>query len=94
MLNRLVRARELSEVVASHFRFNFNRVEDLSVVDTNDRSNHLRYDDHVTEVGLDNSGLFIWWGSLLGLAQLLDKSHRALLETTLEPTASTGVDEL
>lgn len=32
-------------------------VEDLSVVDSDDGSDHLGEDDHVTEVSLDGSGL-------------------------------------
>jgi hypothetical protein len=34
-------------------------VEGLAVVDTNDAADHLRHDDHVTEVGLDNLGLLL-----------------------------------
>jgi hypothetical protein len=33
-------------------------------------------------------------GLLLGLAQALDKSHRLALETALESSASTAVDEV
>jgi hypothetical protein len=36
-----------------------NLVEGLSVVDTNNASDHLRDDDHVTEVGLHTRGLFL-----------------------------------
>ena len=66
----------------------------LSVVDADNAANHLRYDNHVTEVGLYDGGLLIWWGLSLGLAQLLDQAHGLALETALEPTAGTGVDEL
>ena len=34
-----------------------NLVEDLSVVDSDDGSNHLGEDNHVTEVSLDGGGL-------------------------------------
>lgn len=37
----------------------FNSVEGLAVVDTDDATNHLRNDDHVTEVGLDTLWLFL-----------------------------------
>lgn len=66
----------------------------LSVVDTNDGSNHLWDDDHVTEMCLDDGGFLIWWGFLFGLAQFLDETHGAALETALETSASTGVNEL
>lgn len=66
----------------------------LAVVDADDRPDHLRDDDHVTEVGLDDGGLLIGRGLLLGLAQLLDEAHRAALETALEPPACAGVDQV
>jgi hypothetical protein len=78
--------------MANHLRLNFNLVELLSRVDTNDAANHLRDHDHVTQVRLDEVGLLVGLGLLLGLAQLLDQTHRLALETAVEPTASTGVD--
>lgn len=66
----------------------------LAVVYSNNTANHLRYDNHITEMGLDDCRLFIGWGLLLGLAQFLDETHWAAFETALEPTAGTGMDEL
>jgi len=43
---------------------------------------------------LDNSGLLIGGCLLLRLAEFFDESHRTALETPLEASASTGVDEL
>lgn len=94
VLNRLVTARELGEVVARHLRLDLDRVEHLSVVDTDNRADHLWDDDHVTEVGLYDGGLLVRGGLLLGLAELLDQAEWAALETALEATAGTGVDEL
>ena len=94
VLDGLVRDGELSKVVASHLRLDLNGVEDLAVVNTNDRANHLGDDDHVTEVGLDDCGLLVWGRLLLGLAELLDEAHRLALETALEPPAGTGMDDL
>lgn len=65
----------------------------LSIVDTYNTSNHLWDDNHVTQMGLDNSRLLIWGSFLLGLAQLLNETHRTALETTLEATTGTGVNE-
>ena len=66
----------------------------LAVVDTDDAANHLGDDNHVTEMGLDDGGLLIRGSLLLGLAELLDETHGLALETALEPSASTGVDDL
>lgn len=80
--------------MSSHLGLDLNRVEDLAVVDANDAANHLRDDDHVAQVGLDDGGLLIGRSLLLGLAELFDEAHRAALETALEPSAGTSVDEL
>jgi len=45
-------------------------------------------------VGLDDSRLLIGGSLLLGLAELFDETHRLALETALELSASTSVDEL
>lgn len=63
-------------------------------VDTDDRSDHLWDNDHITQVRLDHSGLLVRSCLLLCLAEFLDQSHRAAFETALETTAGTGVDEL
>jgi hypothetical protein len=84
----------LGEVVANHFRLDFNRVEDLAVVNANDRADHFGDDDHVTEVCLDDSGFFVRRSLLLCLAEFLDEAHWATFETALEPTASASMDEL
>ncbi len=47
----------------------------LAVVDTDDATNHLGDDDHVTEMSLDDGRLLIWWGLLLGFAEFLDEAH-------------------
>jgi hypothetical protein len=80
--------------VTSHLRLDFNLVEDLTVVDTNDGTNHLRDDDHVTEMGLDSFGLLASRGGLLGGTKLLDETHGLALKTTLESSASTAVNHL
>ena len=45
-------------------------------------------------MGLDDCGLLIGKSFLLGFAQFLDEAQRTTLETALEATAGTGVDEL
>jgi hypothetical protein len=80
--------------VTSHFRLDFNGGERLSVVDTTDGTDHFRDDDHVSQVGLDGRGLLVRSGILLGLSQLLEETQVLSLETSLEPSSGSGVDEL
>ena len=80
--------------MADHLGLDFDRVEDFAVVDTDDGTDHLGDDDHVTEVGLHDRGLLVGGRLLLGLAELLDEAHRLALEAALEPTTRTGVNEL
>lgn len=80
--------------MSNHLRLDFNLVKLLSRVDTDDATNHLRDDDHVSEMGLDEVGLLIWLGFLLCLAELLDQTHRLALETTVEPTTSTSMNDV
>ena len=94
VLDALVGDGELSEVVSDHLGLDLDLVEGLSVVDTNDGSDHLGDDDHVTEVSLDNSGLLHGGGILLGLTELLDQTHGLALKTTLETSAGASVDEV
>jgi hypothetical protein len=94
VLDGLVGDGELGKVVTGHFRLDFNLVENLTVVDTNNGTDHLRDNDHVTEMGLDDLGLLTRGGVLLGSTEILDKTHRLTLKTTLESSTSTTVDEL
>jgi hypothetical protein len=94
VLDGLVGDGELSEVVSNHLGLDLDLVEGLSVVDTDDGTDHLGDDDHVTEVGLDDSGLLQGGGILLGLAELLDQTHGLALKATLETSAGAGVDEV
>lgn len=90
----VLRDRELSQVVANHLRLDLNLVELLAGVDADDAADHLGDDDHVTEVSLDKVGLLVGAGLLLRLAELLDQAHGLALETTVEPAAGTGVDDI
>lgn len=80
--------------MTNHLRLDFDLVELLSGVDTDNAANHLWDDDHVSQVSLDQIRLLVWLSLLLGLAELLDETHRLALQTTVEPTASTGVDDI
>ena len=80
--------------MSNHLRLDLNLIELFSRVDTNDTTNHLGDNDHVSQVSLDKIGLFVRLSLLLCLPQLLDQTHRLALETTVEPTAGTSVDNI
>jgi len=90
----VLRDGELSQVVANHLRLDLNLVELLAGVDTDDGTDHLGDNDHVTEVGLNEVGLLVGLGLLLGLAELLDQTHGLALETAVEASAGTSVDNI
>lgn len=71
--------------MTDHVRLNFNLVEGLAIIDTEDGSNHLGNDDHVTEMGAH--GLRLLTSSLsglLGLTELLDEAEALAVKSTLE----------
>jgi len=94
VLDGSVRAGELAKIVACHLWLYLDRVEDLSVVYSDNRPNHLGHHNHVPQVRLDNGRLLIGRCLLLGLAQFFDEAEWSALETTLEASAGTGVDEV
>lgn len=77
----------------SHY-LDLNLVEDLAVVDANNGPDHLRNDDHVTEMSLDAGRLLVREGGELGLTQTLDEGKRLALQATVETSASTAGDHL
>ena len=80
--------------MANHLRLDFDETESLTVVDTKNRADHFRNNDHVSEMGLDRSGLLVGAGSFLGSTELLDKTHGSLVETTVQSSAGTSMDNL
>lgn len=66
----------------------------LAIVDSDNGTNHFWDDNHVPEVGLDHSGLFVGRRLLLGLSQLLDQTQGLALETAVETPTGTSVDDL
>lgn len=80
--------------MANHFRLDLNLVEFLARIDTNNAANHLGHYNHITKMCLDEIGLFVGLGFLLGLAKLLDEAHGLALQATVEPTAGTGMDDI
>jgi hypothetical protein len=45
-------------------------------------------------VGLDEIGLLVGLGLLLGLAELLDETHGLALQAAVETSAGTGVNDI
>ena len=80
--------------MANHLRLDFDLVELLSRVDTNNAANHLGDNDHVSQVCFDQVWLLIGLGFLLGLPQLFDQTHRLAFKTTVKPTTGTGVNNI
>lgn len=52
MLHRSISKRELAQVVTNHLSLNLNVVEVVTIVHTNNTSNHLRNNNHVTKMSL------------------------------------------
>ena len=80
--------------MTNHLRSDFDLVELLAGVDADDAADHLGDGNHVSEVRLDEVGLLVGLGLLLGLAQLLDETHRLALKTSVDPATGTGVDDI
>ena len=80
--------------MSDHLGLNLDLVEFLAGVDTNDGSDHLGHDNHVTEVCLDEVGLLVGLGLLLGLAELLDQAHGLALQATVDPAAGARVNDI
>ena len=68
--------------------------EYLAVVDTDYTADHFGDDDHVTKVGLNDSGFLVRGCFFLGLAQFFYETHWAALEATVELATGACVNEL
>ena len=85
---------KLTKVVTNHLGLDLDLVEGLTVVDTEDRADHLGNNDHVAQVSLDGGGLLVRSSGLRSGTELLDQTHGLAVKTTGESTASTGMDDL
>lgn len=85
---------ELTQVVANHLWLDLNGVENLTVVNTNQRANHLWDNNHVSQVGLDDSWLLVGWSSQLGGSQLGDETHWLGTQASGESSSDSGTAEL
>lgn len=91
--NELVRAAVLGKVGTDHLRLDLDLHEGLSVMHANDRADHFRYDDHVTQMRLHGLRLLMLRRLLLRLIQLLNKRHRLASQTAVELSPRTGREQ-
>lgn len=94
VLNRLIGDGELTQVMTNHLRLNLNLVKGLSIVNTNIGSNHLRDNDHVTQMSLHHRGLLLKGSLTNGLTETLDQGSGSTTKSTAEATTSTSVQQL
>merc|ERR1719193_1201300 len=94
VLHRLVRDGEFAQVVAHHLWLDLNLGENLAVVYTNNRSSHLRDNDHISQMSLHNIWLLVDRGFLLLLPEFLDQGHWLTLKTTRELAPDSAGEEL
>ena len=52
MLHRSISKREFAQIVTNHLSLDLNVVEVVTIVHTNNTSNHLRNNNHVTKMSL------------------------------------------
>lgn len=85
---------EFTQVVADHLGLDFDGVENLTVVNTNDGTDHFWDNNHVSQVGLDNGRLLIRLGSQLGGSQFVDQTHRLGSQSSGESSSDSGTTQL
>ena len=90
----ILRNTEFPQIESHHLGLNFHLIELFPAVDTNHTSNHLRYDDHVSEMGLDEIGLLIRFSFLLRFSKFLDQAHWFAFQATIESTARACVHDI
>uniref|UniRef100_A0A2P2L4W6 40S ribosomal protein S15D n=1 Tax=Rhizophora mucronata TaxID=61149 RepID=A0A2P2L4W6_RHIMU len=80
--------------MSNHFGLDFNLIEGLAIVDPNNTSNHLRYNNHIAQMSSDWFWLLARRSLPFSFAKFLDEGHGLPLQASLEPPAGTGMEEL
>jgi hypothetical protein len=80
--------------VSDHLGLHFDLVELLSGVHTNDGSDHLWDDNHVSQMSLNKIWFLVWLGLGLCLPEFFDEAERTTLQASVEPTAGAGVHDV
>ena len=76
----LVSERELTQISADHVELDFNNVEGLSVVDSNEAADHFGHDDGIPKMSFNGDWLLSWGGVGLGLLALQVESVVSVLD--------------
>ena len=77
-----------------HLRLDLHLIELFPRVNANHTANHLRHDNHVAQVRLDEVGLLVRLGLLLCFAEFLDQAHGPAAKAAIEAPACAGVDDI
>lgn len=77
-----------------HAHLDFNLIEGLAVVHADHGSNHLRQDDHVSQVSLHHLWFLHRRRLLLGLAEALEERLLLPPEATVQPPPLSGAVQL
>ncbi|ODQ78264.1 hypothetical protein BABINDRAFT_162918 [Babjeviella inositovora NRRL Y-12698] len=85
---------EFTQVVTNHLWSDVNLVERLTVVNTDDGTDHLWNNNHVSQVGLDEGWLLVWLLGQLSGSQLSDQDHWLVVQTTAESSSDSSVGQL
>ena len=66
---------KFAEIVADHLGADLNVGEVFAVVNANNGSNHLGYNNHVAQVSFDNLGFFIFGSAAFGGTQFFQERN-------------------
>lgn len=94
MSDRSVSDGELTQVVANHLWLDLDGVEHLTVVNTNQGADHLWNNNHVSQMGLDDSWLLVGWSGQLGGSQLGNETHWLGAQASGESSSDSGTAQL
>lgn len=94
MLHRLIANTKLPQIEPHHLRLDLHLIELLPTIDPNNTADHLRHDNHVSEVGFHEIWFLVGFGFLFGFAEFLDEAHGFAFEAAVEAAAGAGVDDV
>jgi len=94
MLHRLIANTELAQIKAHHLRLDLHLIKLLAAVDPNHTPDHLRHDDHVSEVGLYEIRFLVGFGFLFRFAEFFDQAHGFALQAAVEAAAGARVHDV
>ncbi len=84
---------EFSQISSDHVEFDFNWVEELTVVNSDDASNHFWHNDAVSEMGFDYSGFLSGKTVLFSLNAFHVESVISMFNFSSESSSLPGSEE-